>query len=48
MGEGRDGLRGTWVSSKGAVETNSDKAVTGGEVEQERNSVTVAIKKWGT
>ena len=33
-GEGRDGLRGTWVSSKGAVETNSDKAITGGEVEQ--------------
>ena len=30
------------MSSKGAFETNSDKAVTGGEVEQERNSVTVA------
>ena len=33
-GEDRDGVGGTWVSYKGAVETNSDKAVTGGEVEQ--------------
>ena len=31
-GEGRDGMGGTWVS-KGAVETNGDKAVTSGEVE---------------
>ena len=28
------GVGGTWVSSKGAVETNSAKAVTGGEVER--------------
>ena len=32
-GEGRDGMRGTWVSTKGSVETNIDKAVTGGELE---------------
>jgi hypothetical protein len=31
-GEGRDGVGGTWVS-KGAVETNCDKTITGGEVE---------------
>ena len=31
-GGGRDGVGGTWVS-KGAVETNGDKTITGGEVE---------------